>query len=78
MTIPAYTVEQCDTVLESLYEAQVKLAGKVDSNISIGGVTFTRRNMQVLTSTIDYWQSQKAIALRNEGTGNRSSIPIRG
>lgn len=72
----SYSVEQCDAMLTALYDAQLKLATKVDSSVSVGGLTFSRRSMQLMSDTIDYWQTQRVYAVR--AAGKSRLIPVRG
>lgn len=58
-TYPAYTVAQCDEMLEKLRAAQSDLVGERLASVSIGTINYTRQNLAALSDAIIFWQRQK-------------------
>lgn len=71
----AYTVDECNEILADLRTASKSLASQTIRSANVNGIEYTRNDLTVIASAIDYWQGQLLDAQRASGDYSRSSIP---
>lgn len=74
----AYTIEQCEEVLEKLREATVSLAGQTMQSATVNGVEYIRSDINKIGDEIDRWEKRLVVAQRIAGDYSGSSIKLVG